>query len=64
ATIKRVKGSDRELLRYLDGLGLVPGAQIEVRDHSPFDHNLTIRVGRKSFVLGLNITGKIYVEES
>src|SRR5574339_1013440 len=26
ATIKRVKASDTELLRYLDGLGLVPGA--------------------------------------
>lgn len=64
ATIKRVKASDKELLRYLDGLGLVPGAQIEVTDYSPFDHNLTIRAGRKSFVLGLNITGKIFIEES
>ncbi len=64
ATIQRVKASDAELLRYLDGLGLVPGAQIEVTDYSPFDHNLTIKVGRKSFVLGLNITGKIFVEET
>jgi len=64
ATIQRVKAPDPELLRYLEGLGLVPGAQIEVRDYSPFDHNLTIRVGRKSPVLGLSITSKIYVEES
>ena len=64
ATIKRVKASDPELLRYLEELGLVPGAQIEVRDYSPFDHNLTIKMGRKSFVLGLNITSKIYIEES
>lgn len=64
ATIKRVKASDAELLRYLEGLGLVPGTQIEVTDYSPFDHNLTIKVGRKSFVLGLNITGKIFVEET
>ena len=63
ATIKRVKASDTELLRYLDGLGLVPGAQIEVTEYSPFDHNLTIKVGRKSFVLGLSITGKVFVEE-
>jgi hypothetical protein len=34
-----------------------------VKDYSPFDHNLTIKVGRKSFVLGLNITSTIYVEE-
>lgn len=63
ATIKRVKASDTELLRYLEGLGLVPGAQIEVKEYSPFDHNLTIKLGRKIFVLGLNITSKIYVEE-
>ena len=64
ATIKRVKASDTELLRYLDGLGLVPGAQIEVTDYSPFDHNLTIKAGRKTFVLGLSITSKVFVEES
>jgi DtxR family Mn-dependent transcriptional regulator len=63
AIIKRVKASDTKLLRYLEELGLVPGAQVEVKDYSPFDHNLTIKVGRKSFVLGLNITGQIYVEE-
>jgi len=64
AIVKRVKASDTELLRYLEGLGLVPGAQIEVKGHSPFDHNLTIKVGRKTFVLGLSITSKIFVEEN
>ena len=64
ATIQRVKAPSRELLRYLEGLGLVPGVQIEVKDYSPFDHNLTIKVGSKSSVLGLNVTSKIYVEES
>jgi DtxR family Mn-dependent transcriptional regulator len=63
ATITRVISSDPELLRYLDGLGMVPGAQIEITDYSPFDQNLTIKVGRKSFVLGLSITGKVFVEE-
>ncbi|HLO16888.1 MAG TPA: FeoA family protein, partial [Anaerolineales bacterium] len=64
ATIKRVKAADPKLLRYLEELGLIPGAEIEVKDYSPFDHNLTIKAGRKSFVLGLNITNKIFVEES
>lgn len=63
ATIKRVDASDKRLLRYLEELGLLPGVQIGVKDYSPFDHNLTIKVGRRSFVLGLNITSKIYVEE-
>lgn len=64
ATIKRVNASDRALLRYLEELGLVPGAQVTVQHYSPFDHNLTVKVGRSAFVLGLNITNKVFVEES
>ena len=62
AVITRVAASDASLLRHLDELDLVPGVGIEVEDYSPYDHNLTIKVGRKSFVLGLNITSKIFVE--
>jgi DtxR family Mn-dependent transcriptional regulator len=60
--IQRVNSAEPELLRHLDELGLVPGVRIEVSDYSPFDHNITVRVGRKSSVLGLNITNKIFVE--
>ena len=63
-TVQCVKGADTELLRHLESLGLVPGAQIEVKEYSQFDHNLTVKVGRKSAVLGLNITSKIFIEES
>ena len=63
ATIQRVRASDPELLRYLDELYLTPGAQLEIKNHSPFDHNLTIKIGKKSIVLGLNITSQIFVEE-
>jgi DtxR family Mn-dependent transcriptional regulator len=63
ATIQRVKASDTELLRYLEGLGLMPGAWIEIKDYSPFDHNLTVKSGRKLVVLGLSITSRIFVEE-
>jgi DtxR family transcriptional regulator, Mn-dependent transcriptional regulator len=64
AIIQRVEASDRKLLRYFEELRLVPGTHLEVKDYSPFDHNLTIKVGRKSFVLGLSITSKVFVEES
>jgi len=62
-TVQCVKAADRELLRHLDNLGLVPGVKIEVQEYSQFDHNLTVMVGKKSSVLGLNITSKIFVEE-
>lgn len=61
--IQCVKAADTELLRYLESLGLIPGAQIEVKEYSQFDHNLTVKVGRKLSVLGLNITSKIFIEE-
>ena len=63
ATIQRVQASDPKLLRFLEELDLVPGVEIEVKDYSPFDHNLTVKVGRRSLVLGLSITAKIFVEE-
>ena len=63
-TVQYVKDADTELLRHLEDLGLIPDAEIEVKDYSPFDHNLTVKVGRKTTVLGLNITNKIYIEES
>jgi DtxR family transcriptional regulator, Mn-dependent transcriptional regulator len=62
ATIQRVVAADPNLLRHLDSLGLTPGIQIEVTEYSAFDNNLTVRVGKKLNVLGLNITTKIFVE--
>jgi DtxR family Mn-dependent transcriptional regulator len=62
AKIQRVKADDPKLLRYLEELGLVPGAEVEIQKYSPFDHNLTLKIARRSVVLGLNITGRIYVE--
>jgi DtxR family Mn-dependent transcriptional regulator len=62
ATIQRVNAQDPSLLRHLDSLGLTPGIQIEITEYSSFDNNLTVKVGKKSNVLGLNITTKIFVE--
>jgi DtxR family Mn-dependent transcriptional regulator len=62
--VQCVKAADTKLLRYLESLGLVPGAKIEVKEYSPFDHNLTVKIERKTTVLGLNITSKILIEES
>lgn len=62
-TIQRVVAQDPSLLRHLDDLGLTPGVQIEVTEYSAFDNNLTVKVGRKVNVLGLNITTKIFIEE-
>lgn len=63
AVIQRVKTDDEDLLRYLEGLGLVPGIKVEVIDYSGYDNNITLKVGRQIAVLGLNITTNIFVEK-
>jgi DtxR family Mn-dependent transcriptional regulator len=63
AKIQRVKADGPELLRYLEEQGLIPGAEVDVRDYSPFDHNLTLKIGRRSTVLGPSITSRIYVQK-
>lgn len=63
-TLQSVRAAGTDLLRHLNSLGLVPGARIEVKDYSPFDHSLTIKVGRRLVVLGLGIRDKIFVVET
>lgn len=62
AIIQRVDSQNANLLRHLNELGLIPNVQIEVIEYSPYDNNITIKVGRKSHVLGMNITTKIFVK--
>lgn len=63
AFIRRVIGEEPAFLRHLEELGLVPGSKIAIHSHSPFDNNLTIsNEDRESFVIGLAITSKIFVE--
>jgi DtxR family Mn-dependent transcriptional regulator len=62
AVVRRVGASDPALLRHLDDLGLVPGALLEVVAHSPFDGNLTVKIGDRKVVIGTAITENVFVE--
>jgi DtxR family Mn-dependent transcriptional regulator len=64
ATVKRVRDTDPDLLRYLGELGFVPETVFKVLEYSPFDDNLKIQVvGRdEPIVLGPGITCQIFVE--
>ena len=43
ATVCRVPDGDAELLRYLATLELVPGKDVELREHTPFDGPVKLR---------------------
>ena len=64
AIIRRVRDTDPNLLRHLSGLGVIPNAQVEIKDYSEFDGNIHILVEGKSeiTVLGPRITEQIFVE--
>jgi DtxR family transcriptional regulator, Mn-dependent transcriptional regulator len=57
AVVSRARREDSSLLRRLESLGLMPGAQQSVLAYSSFDANLTVRMAeREPAVLGATIT--------
>jgi DtxR family Mn-dependent transcriptional regulator len=61
AVVRRVPDSDRELLRYLDELGLVPGARVRVTDSAPFGGPITVRARGTDHPISRELAGRIGV---
>ena len=59
--IGRVKDQNPELLRYLETLGVLPGAEICILEKAPFDGPFTIQMGAETFTLGYNIIRDIFL---
>ncbi len=59
--IGRVKDQNPELLRYLETLGVLPGAEICLLEKAPFDGPVTIQMGPETFTLGYNIVRDIFL---
>ncbi len=66
AIVQRVGDTDPELLRFLSSIGLIPGVEVTALDYSAFDDNLHLQIGEraKPIVLGLRVTGQVFVEIS
>jgi DtxR family Mn-dependent transcriptional regulator len=62
AIVRRVPDSDRELLRYLDELGLVPGEGVEVRSRQPFDGPIVVRARGADHAISRELAARIGVE--
>ena len=52
AVVSRVQAEDRDRLRYLASVGLVPGADVVVLAHAPFSGPVTVRIGTHTQVIG------------
>ncbi len=63
AIVRRVSDRDPERLRYLEHLGLIPLARLEVLEKAPFNGPLTLRVGSNQHVVGHELASEIRVEQ-
>jgi DtxR family transcriptional regulator, Mn-dependent transcriptional regulator len=61
ANVRQVPDEDAELLHYLDGIGLVPGAAVELVAVGPFDGPVTVRTERGETALGRTTAGLVRV---
>jgi DtxR family Mn-dependent transcriptional regulator len=53
---------DRKLLEYLDGLGIHPGAELEVLARN-YDETMSLRIGGRAAQLGPAAAGRVWVEK-
>jgi DtxR family Mn-dependent transcriptional regulator len=61
--VSRVKNQDPELLRYLEKIGLLPGAKLTIKEKGPFRGPITLKVEDNEQVLGHEIAEHIYIAE-
>jgi DtxR family Mn-dependent transcriptional regulator len=61
-TIAEVSDDDPELLRYLQELGLIPGAAIHFLTRLPFGGPVMLRIGVRDCALGADAARHIYIE--
>ncbi len=60
ARVMSVFERDRQLLEYLHGLGIHPGAEVRMLKRN-YDETLTLKVGAKAVQLGRAAAGKVWV---
>jgi len=63
ATVERIPDGNRELLRYLAALPLVPGARIRLVDAAPLGGPLTVRTDGREFPISRELGAEIRVSD-
>ena len=64
STIVKITEERSDLLRYLNQLGLVPGAAIEIMEKAPFQGPITVKVGSTSHAISREIASIIQVKRT
>lgn len=61
ATVVRMSDRDPEFLRYLDEIGVRPGATVQLLSRAPFDGPITILVEGKKHAIGTNTAARVFI---
>jgi DtxR family Mn-dependent transcriptional regulator len=61
ATVVRMSDRDPAFLRYLDELGVRPGATVQVVARAPFGGPLTLSVGGAEHAVGTSAAGQVFI---
>jgi DtxR family Mn-dependent transcriptional regulator len=62
STIVKITDEHSDLLRYLDEIGLVPNASIEVLEKAPFDGPITVKAGSTNRAISSAVASIIQVK--
>jgi DtxR family Mn-dependent transcriptional regulator len=60
--LRQVSDEDPEVLRYLEGLGLLPGKELRILGRAPMRGPLRVRVGRVIRHIGAELANELRVE--
>ena len=65
ATVVRMSDRDPAFLRYLDGMGIRPGAKVHVTAREPFSGPITLEVEGETqkHAVGTNVASQVYIQE-
>lgn len=66
ATVVRMSDRDPAFLRYLDGMGIRPGARVRVTSREPFSGPITLEVEgeKRTHAVGTHVASQVYILES
>lgn len=60
--VQHVSDEDPEMLHYLEDLGLLPGARVEVVSVGPFEGPIEVVVDGNSHTIGRHVAGSVFID--
>ena len=59
--VQRVSDDNPDLLHYLEDMGLLPGAHVEIVEKAPFDGPLTVNIGPEKKTIGFSVAQNVFI---